>query len=138
MWDQQQSCHKFRSLTTSRYGGRSSYTLCLTCTLTSLQLFSNPTLKDLYRYEQAGCVAAYEHCAMVRLHYQVADALDDCLARMDAQEPDLLGSGLEGLSGNGKERAQAHARLLRIYATSNSETNSEVTVSEDEDDSPRV
>lgn len=31
------------------------------------------------RYFQIGSVAAYEHVAMIKMHYRIADALDDCL-----------------------------------------------------------
>jgi len=34
-------------------------------------------------YFQRGAVAAYEHTAMIKLHYSIADALDDCVARLE-------------------------------------------------------
>ena len=46
-------------------------------------MFSNPTLSDLQRYFQGGAIAAYEKTAMIKLHYQIADALDECLEMMD-------------------------------------------------------
>jgi hypothetical protein len=47
------------------------------------QLFSNPTEKDLHRYFQAGSVAVYEHTAMIKLHYNIADTLDECVAKLE-------------------------------------------------------
>jgi hypothetical protein len=46
------------------------------------KLFSDPSLADLERYFQGGRVAAYEHTAMIRLHYSVCDALDQCIAQL--------------------------------------------------------
>lgn len=46
------------------------------------KLFTNPNLKDMHRYFQAGSVSAYQHCAMIKLHYNIADALDECLERL--------------------------------------------------------
>jgi hypothetical protein len=40
-------------------------------------------LVDLYRYFQAGSVAAYEHTAMIKLHYSLVDVLDDCIHRLE-------------------------------------------------------
>ena len=34
-------------------------------------------------YFQRGAVAVYEHTALIKLHYSIADALDDCLARLE-------------------------------------------------------
>ena len=33
-------------------------------------------------YFQAGSVAAYQHAAMIRLHYRIADAIDSCLEKL--------------------------------------------------------
>ena len=47
------------------------------------QLFSNPGLEDLHWYFQAGAVAVYEHTAMIKLHFSIADALDKCIAKLE-------------------------------------------------------
>lgn len=47
-------------------------------------LFSDPTVKSMYRYLQVGTVAAYQHAAMIRLHYRIADALDECIEKLEA------------------------------------------------------
>lgn len=52
------------------------------------RLFSDPTLDELYRYYQAGSVAAYEHTILIKLHYEIADALDDCIARLEGDNDD--------------------------------------------------
>lgn len=54
-----------------------------------LKLFRDPTLNELYNYFQGGSVAAYEHVAMIKLHYSIADELDDCVQK--------LGTGNKGL-----------------------------------------
>ncbi|KAL3921897.1 MAG: hypothetical protein SGILL_002500 [Bacillariaceae sp.] len=46
-------------------------------------LFSDPSVESLYHYNQAGSVAAYQHAAMVRLHYRLADALDVCIEKLE-------------------------------------------------------
>ncbi len=38
------------------------------------------------RYFQGGSVAAYQHIAMLKLHYKIAHALDECLARLEYDE----------------------------------------------------
>lgn len=35
------------------------------------------------RYFQGGAIAAYEKTAMIKLHYKIADALDECLEMLD-------------------------------------------------------
>lgn len=38
------------------------------------------------RYFQGGQVAAYQHVAMLKLHYKIAHALDECLASLEFDE----------------------------------------------------
>jgi len=38
------------------------------------------------RYFQGGSVAAYQHVAMLKIHYKIAHALDKCLASLDLDE----------------------------------------------------
>lgn len=52
--------------------------------LTFLQLFRDPTLDELYHYFQRGAVAAYEHVAMIKVHYSIADELDECVRRLES------------------------------------------------------
>jgi len=47
-------------------------------------LFSDPKLEDLYHYFQAGAVAAYGHISMISLHYKIANAIDDCVAKLES------------------------------------------------------
>ena len=65
------------------------------------QLFADPMLHHLYRYFQAGSVAAYEHVSMIKLHYKMADALDECIVK--------LSSGRAALH----ERPTVHFRPLK-------------------------
>lgn len=48
------------------------------------KLFSNPNLVDLRRYFEAGAVSAYGHLSMISLHYSIADALDDCISKLES------------------------------------------------------
>ena len=50
------------------------------------KLFVNQTVGDLQRYFQGGSVAAYQHIAMIRLHYRIANALDECLAELEQSD----------------------------------------------------
>ena len=50
------------------------------------KLFSDPSISSLERYFQVGSVAAYQHAAMIRLHYRIADAIDECLEKLGAAE----------------------------------------------------
>lgn len=101
----------------------------------SAQLFSDPTKSDLYRYEQAGCIAAYEHCGMIKLHYKVADALEECLDRLDKErdsaKPKVV---VDGLPNREKVRAIAHARSLKNNNSLHSETNSDTTGTKSDDE----
>jgi hypothetical protein len=45
-------------------------------------LFSDPSVDSLYHYNQIGSVAGYQHAAMIRLHYRIADALDECIEKL--------------------------------------------------------
>ena len=38
------------------------------------------------RYFQGGAVAAYQHVAFLKLHYAVANTLDECLASLECEE----------------------------------------------------
>mmetsp|Transcript_24265 Transcript_24265/g.50332 ORF Transcript_24265/g.50332 Transcript_24265/m.50332 type:complete len:920 (+) Transcript_24265:174-2933(+) len=49
-------------------------------------LFSAQSLDDMKRYFQGGSVAAYQHVAMLKLHYKIAYALDECLATLEHDE----------------------------------------------------
>jgi len=46
-------------------------------------LFSDPTISRLYHYLRVGSVAAYQHAAMIRCHYRIADALEECIEKLE-------------------------------------------------------
>lgn len=50
------------------------------------QLFSNPSLPFLHKCFQVGSVAAYQHCQLMKMHYTVANALDECLAILENED----------------------------------------------------
>lgn len=66
--------------------------------LVALQLLQDPTLDYMCQCMQAGSVAAYEHIAMIKMHYKITDALDSCV---DALE-------------SGTRRTQSDRRVLRL------------------------
>ena len=49
------------------------------------RLFSDPRYEDLDGYFRGGCIAVYEHAAMIKLHYRIADCLEECVARLEEQ-----------------------------------------------------
>lgn len=51
-----------------------------------LQLFADQAVDDMKRYFQGGAVAAYQHVAMLKLHYKIVHALDECLASLEFDE----------------------------------------------------
>lgn len=52
------------------------------------KLFSNLNIDDMYRVFQGGSVAAYEHVAMIKTHYRIADTLDYCLEALHTGKKD--------------------------------------------------
>ncbi len=50
------------------------------------QLFCNPSLPFLKKCFQVGRVAAFKHCAMMKLHYSVSNTLDECLAILEGED----------------------------------------------------
>lgn len=49
-------------------------------------LFAEQSIDDMKRYFQGGNAAAYQHVAMLKLHYKIAHALDECLASLEFDE----------------------------------------------------
>lgn len=58
-------------------------------------LFSDPSISSLQRYFQVGSVAAYQHAAMIRLHYRIADTIDECLEKLGAGESRAKGNTIK-------------------------------------------
>ena len=58
-------------------------------------LFSDPTISRLYHYLRVGSVAAYQHAAMIRCHYRIADALEECIEKLDGGHSKALNSNIE-------------------------------------------
>jgi len=50
-------------------------------------LFSDPTVSRLSHYLRVGSVAAYQHAAMIRCHYRIADALEECIEKLEGKQP---------------------------------------------------
>jgi hypothetical protein len=49
-----------------------------------LTMISDPSVESLYRYNQVGALATYPHAVMIRLHYRLADVLDDCIDKLES------------------------------------------------------
>lgn len=49
-------------------------------------LFSNPSFPFLKKCDQVGQIAAFKHCSMMKLHYSVSNALDECLAMIESDD----------------------------------------------------
>lgn len=58
-------------------------------------LFTDPSVSSLERYFQVGSVAAYQYAAMIRLHYRIADTIDECLEKLGAGESKWKGRVLK-------------------------------------------
>lgn len=61
-------------------------------------LFSDPSVESLCHYVKVGSIAAYQHAAMIRLHYKLADALDECIDKLEhgcGKEEDKLNSSFQ-------------------------------------------
>jgi hypothetical protein len=84
------------------------------------QLFSDPELSHLYRYFQAGSVAAYEHVAMIKCRYRISDALDECIAKLS----------------NGK--VSLHERPTVVFAPLKANRNKSGGTTEDESLPPEI
>jgi len=53
------------------------------------KLFSSPSADDMHRFFQAGRVAAYQHCAMMKLHYSIGQAFEECLAALEEDDSSM-------------------------------------------------
>lgn len=99
---------------------------------------SDPSLKDIQRYESVGSVAAYEHCAMIRLHYHIVDALDECLRRLavsdeGARKVRQQGTSVQQLAHHAALNINSAPPMVKLpdaVASASTETSS----SADEDD----
>jgi len=67
------------------------------------KLFSNPTLPFLKQCFQVGSTGAYRHCAMMKSHYEVSYAIDECLSVI--QRP----VGDQALSSTSQTLTKSHA-----------------------------
>lgn len=61
-------------------------------------LFSDPTISQMYRYHRVGSVAAYQHAAMIRCQYRIADAIEECIEKLGGGKP---GNDMEPKGGFG-------------------------------------
>lgn len=92
------------------------------------KLFSDPSIPSLQRYFQIGAVAAYQHAAMIRSHYRIADTIDECLEKLGAGEGGVdLGDGRSNFRVKPSRRAsfevnqKISAALVDIHAAAKSQ-----------------
>lgn len=50
-----------------------------------VKVIENPTLQELREFQQGGANATYEHMAMIKLHYSIATALEQCIAKLESR-----------------------------------------------------
>ncbi|KAL7519081.1 hypothetical protein ACHAWX_003878 [Stephanocyclus meneghinianus] len=53
------------------------------CLLDYFKVVAEQTVDDMKRYFLGGSVAAYQHVVMLKLHYEIAHALNECLATLE-------------------------------------------------------
>lgn len=100
-----------------------------------LRLFSDPTVDEVFHYFQGGSVAAYEHLALIQLHYQLADVMDECIER--------LRDGGEEATRVSPRKRRSHVQLslnaepLSRKGSASTESLHEMTEDDDEDEYER-
>lgn len=106
-------------------------------------LFADQSVDDMKRYFQGGSVAAYQHVAMLKLHYKIVHALDECLASLEFDEapkdpPRRRRSQLFQQKGGGlhftRLESKSNIIQLRSDTTSPASTVSGGYISDDEHD----
>jgi hypothetical protein len=96
------------------------------------KLFKDPSLDEVKRYFQEGSVAAYGHMPMISLHYLIADALDECIAKL---ESGMRISEVKRLSRNGSvEGTSLVAELLRTIKIERDSGSAQSSDLEDDDE----
>lgn len=75
-------------------------------------LFSDPTVAQVSRCMKVGAVAAYQHAAMIRLHYRVGDAIEECLKKF-------------GIGESVAKKRPSRRATFEMSATINSPVNAE-------------
>jgi predicted acylesterase/phospholipase RssA/uncharacterized membrane protein len=80
-------------------------------------LFSDPSIDSLYHYNHVGAIAAYQHAAMIRLHYRLADALDECIDKleMSRKEEDRLNNSFQ-VKVNRRTSFDVNKKIARVVA----------------------
>jgi len=96
------------------------------------KLFSDPSVDDIIRYQSVGAIAAYEHCAMIQLHYRVADALEECLKKLEGNDDEGRRIRKESVMF-GKLHAIATTLAENDIASASTETEPSTTVGDDDE-----
>jgi hypothetical protein len=80
------------------------------------KLFSDPDAKMIDKCMKVGSVAAYQHAAMIRSHYRIADTIEECLQKLGSVDKGnkvkVKTSRRASFEAN-KEISKAMARLRR-------------------------
>jgi hypothetical protein len=80
------------------------------------KLFSDPDEKMIDKCMKVGSVAAYQHAAMIRSHYRIADTIEECLQKLGSVDKSnkvkVKPSRRASFEGNEKI-SKAMARLRR-------------------------
>jgi len=92
--------------TQSSYGGQTTIVPELGLPF-YLKIFTNPSLRDMKEYFQVGLTCTYPHIQMIKLHYAIARALDECLLLLESETNDT-----ESLSISTPRRSSERVRIL--------------------------
>lgn len=110
-----------------------------------LRILRDPLASEIYHYMQRGAVAAYEHVAMIRLHYRLADVLEECIGKLQGSGPPRPRPQLKfpacRKQHDKKRRTRKRFKLLRVdslnvsghYVNNESSTTCESPADDDYD-----
>mmetsp|Transcript_2513 Transcript_2513/g.3812 ORF Transcript_2513/g.3812 Transcript_2513/m.3812 type:complete len:543 (+) Transcript_2513:210-1838(+) len=92
--------------TQSTYGGQTTIVPELSVPF-YFKIFTNPTLQDMIQYFHVGITCTYPHIQMIKLHFAIARALDECLLLLESETNDT-----ESLSISTPRRSSERVRIL--------------------------
>jgi len=68
--------------TQSTYGGQTTIVPDIAFQF-FFKIFTDPSLSDMKEYFQVGLTCTYPHIQMIKIHYAIAGALDECLLLLE-------------------------------------------------------
>jgi hypothetical protein len=101
--------------TQSTYGGQTTIIPELTLPF-YLKIFTNPSLNDMKEYFRVGLTCTYPHIQMIKLHYEIARALDECLVLLESENDGKVGT-------DGENKVNRSEKLRAFYKQKNAVVN---------------